>query len=102
MGNHFWSAAKRTKKAAAKFLPLLFLCKMSEKQYFIGIIFKKSLQSQGRHTIIIKVLFAKMANRQAAKSISAGYETRGCDTPGRFAMDERGGKFSWSYVYFSK
>lgn len=33
---------------------------------------------------------------------SAGYETRGCDTPGRFAMDERDGKFSWSYVYFSK
>lgn len=24
---------------------------------------------------------------------SAGYETRGCDTPGRFAMDERDGNF---------
>ena len=24
---------------------------------------------------------------------TAGYETRGCDTPGRFAMDERDGNF---------
>ncbi|MDT2705206.1 hypothetical protein P7G70_04420 [Enterococcus dispar] len=64
---------------------------------------KKCLLSQVRYTIIIKVLLTKnVKSTGGIRFYSAGYETRGCDTPGRFAMDERDGKFSWSYVYFSK